>query len=168
MVGITPHGKWNIFSRTNLEILLLQSMLEEGLHWPQSFLKYKQIDHEKVRIVVYVSRRAVCACILVILQLQIRKTTLRGSSFTVVRGWHRSECDCLALSPKVGAARTRIYVYIYIQVFSSWGSVVCSVCVWGVFRGEECIELILQLVCQVRIIVSTKTIAVNGSFIPTI
>ena len=102
-VGTTPYGKRRI-SEPNLGILC-------SISWKKAYMDPKycfnyQVDHEKV-CPCCVCIPWSCACILVILQPLTRKTTLRGSCFTVVRGWFRSEWDWLTLSPKFNVKQHR-------------------------------------------------------------
>ena len=60
------------------------------------------------------------------------------------RGWHRSECEWLALSPNINVKqhhRWRENSYVF-QVggvlFIAFG----LIGLWGVFRGEECVQVI--------------------------
>ena len=101
----TPHGKRHN-SRTK-PVKRLQSILEESLHRPQPF--FFNGSRSRKSAPCYDCISSSCAYILVILQPLTRKLLIRyvGRASRSIRGRHRSECEWLALSPKINVKQHR-------------------------------------------------------------
>ena len=140
----TPYGKRHT-SRSNLRMVSLISWIKAYIH-PYLFCT-TSTSLQSTPCCVWIPYSY--SWILVILQHLTRITTLRHSCFTERRApleaW-RWKYKRVTLSPKPNAKQRRWRENSYVcKLTNRWQSDIFCVLFWGVFRVEECIELIWHL-----------------------